>query len=581
MDTIRTMTTPYDLMRAAMISETAGWTDEQRMALLHRLDREATRLTVRAQHPTAGALAQSIDTSTKQTDALEVIDEALEWALSTPNARLAVSVPPQSGKSQRLSVWGIIRALVQDPGRRCVIASYSDYLARTHSRTARNLIREHGTEAADPLTGAPLPDRLGLSLADDKSAAGNWKLAGHRGGCYAVGVGGSLTGQPAELLVIDDPLKGMAEADSQVEREKVITWWESVAQTRLAPGAPVIIIATRWHEKDLIGHVLAQDELRAEPMWRVLNIPAIAVPGVPDALDREPGEAMESARGLKKTDYERIRDEVGERVWSALYLGQPTPAQGGLFSQEWFDRHRTPTVPDNAAARLVAIDPAETGNRDEAGIIAMTVTADGRAWVTDDQSGKYTSDQWARKAVLLALQTRAGELSYEAFATKETYGRIIEDAWRRIRRESQHLAAAGGDVSVATLAYGRDEYAPADALAALQEVDEVQVPDQADPPFVIRPWRMPGDKTARAAGTRQAASTGRLRMVGTHPELERQSTQWQAGQSSPDRLDALVQAFERAMQLVGAQAQLATPTQVQGSQPQSTGMSNFWHQQIG
>ncbi|AJE32533.1 terminase large subunit [Corynebacterium humireducens NBRC 106098 = DSM 45392] len=242
---------------------------------------------------------------------------------------------------------------MQDPDRRCVIASYSDYLARSTARQARNIIREHGHGATDPLTGASLPDKLGLSLADDKSAAGNWKLAGHRGGLYAVGVGGSLTGQPADVLVVDDPLKGMAEADSQVEREKVITWWESVAQTRLAPGAPVIIIQTRWHEADLVGHVLAQDKLRAEPLWKVVNIPAVATPGVPDALNRPAGEAMDSARGRTPDDFARIRQDVGERVWSALYLGQPTPAGGGLFSQVDFNRHRAPTTGGTPAARIV------------------------------------------------------------------------------------------------------------------------------------------------------------------------------------------------------------------------------------
>lgn len=576
---MRPMTTPDKLLRAAMATETAGWTDAQKAALLHRLNREATRLTVREQHPAAGALAQSIDTSTVQTPALQVIDEALEWALSTRDARVAISVPPQEGKTTRVGVWGVLRALVQNPDRRVVIASYSDYLARSTARTARNIIREHGTGAADPITGAPLPDKLGLALADDKSAAGNWKLAGHKGGCYAVGVGGSLTGQPAELMVIDDPLKGMTEADSDIEREKVITWWESVAQTRLAPGAPVIIIQTRWHEKDLVGHVVAQDKHREKPMWKIINLPAVATPGVPDALNRPAGTAMESARGRTPEDFARIRADVGERVWSALYLGSPTPAQGGLFSQEHFDRHRAPTTPDAVAARLVSVDPAETGKGDEAGIIALTITADGRAWVTDDWSGRMQSDQWARKAVLLTLITTAGELLFEAFTTGPTYEGVITGAWRRIRDEARLLRRHSGDLAAAALSYSQQEDAPVDPLAALRDIDGIPVPDQKDPPFRIRPWRAKGDKVARAAGTRQAAATGRLRMVGTHATLESQATTWQTGQDSPDRMDALVNGFERGMQLVGGQSEIATPGQVQTS---TGGMgTNFWSTPIG
>lgn len=573
------MTRPdHDLLRRAIAAETAGWSPAQRAALLHRLNRETTRQHISRAHPTAGALAQAIEPTTVQTPALEAIDDALESALSTRDARLVISVPPQEGKTTRIGVWGVLRALVQDPERRVVLASYAEHLARGTARQVRNIIREHGHGATDPLTGAALPDKLGLALADDHATAGSWQLAGHKGGLYAVGVGGSLTGRPADLLVVDDPLKGMAEADSVVERRKVITWWESVAQTRLAPGAPVVIIMTRWHEKDLAGHVLDQDRKRAEPMWRVVNIPAIATPGVPDALDRPAGEAMASARGRTPGDFERIRHDVGERVWSALYLGSPTPAQGGLFEREWFDRHRATTAPAASAARLVSIDPAETGKGDEAGIIGLTVTADGRAWVTDDRSGRMQSDQWARRGVLLALENRCGEVLFEAFTTGPTYERVIEEAWRRVRDEARLLDVHGGDLAAAAIAYAARPYAPADALASLREVAAVAVPDQTDPPFRIRPWRAPGDKTARAAGTRQAASTGRLRLVGSHPELEEQATRWQAGQSSPDRMDALVNGYERSMQLVGAEAQIATPADAIAT---SGGPGGFWSSTIG
>lgn len=506
-------------MRRIIEQETEGWSPRQRAALMHRLGREATRLDARTRHPSAGRLACAVDEKTVQTPALEAIDEAIEWALSTRDARLTLSMPPQEGKSSRVAVWGTIRALVQDPTRRVVIASYSDALARTASRTARNLVRDHGTGATDPLTGAPLPDRLGLSLADDKSAAGNWKVAGHSGGCYAVGVGGSLTGQPAEVLIIDDAHKGMAEADSQSEREKVLTWWDSVAQTRLAAGAPVIIIQTRWHEDDLVGHVTKQDPGR----WRVVNIPAVSEKGIPDALGREPGVAMDSARGRTAEDFAQTRAAVGERVWSALYQGQPTPSGGGLFSAVDFNRHRVPEIPAPVAARLVSVDPAETGKRDEAGVLGLSVTADSRVWITDDVSGRMQSDEWARAAVLLALRNQATEIVVEAYTTGQTYQRVVQAAWRRVRDEARLLRKANGSIEAATVAYAMSEDRPADPMQALLDVQALAVPDQTDPPFLIKLWRGKGDKVARASGTRQAASTGRLRMVGAHPELEAQA----------------------------------------------------------
>lgn len=484
--------------------------------------------------------------------------------------------------SQRVGVWGVVRALVQDPERRVVLASYAEHLARGMARQVRDIIREHGHGARDPLTGAPLVDKLGLALADDNASAGSWQLAGHKGGLFAVGVGGGLTGKSAEVLVIDDPLKGMSEADSVVEREKVITWYDSVAQTRLAAGAPVIIIQTRWHEDDLTGHVLAQDKQAGRSSWRVVNIPAVSTPGVPDALGRPAGEAMQSARGRTPEDFARIRQDVGERVWSALYLGQPTPAGGGLFAREWFDRHRAPNVGGTTAARIVSVDPAETGKADEAGIIGLTVTADGRAWVADDRSGRMQSDEWARTAVLLALETQATEVLFEAFTTGPTYERVIEEAWRRVRDEARLLRTHNNDLAAAALAYARKEDRPADPLASIRQIDGVPIPDQTDPPFRIRPWRAKGDKVARAAGTRQAASTGRLRMVGTHPELEEQATRWLPGQDSPDRMDALVNGYERCMQIVGAEAQIATPGMPTASPAPSPGVGpGFWASPIG
>jgi hypothetical protein len=880
---------PKDILARAIEAETHDWSPAQKAALLHRMARESTRLQVRNNYPTAGKLARAIEPSTVQTPALDLIDEALEWAFSTPDARLAISMPPQEGKTTRVGVWGVLRALVQDPDRRCVLASYSEMLARSTARTSRNLISEFGHGAKDALTGVSLPDRLGLSLSADKTAAGNWKLAGHDGGLYAVGVGGSLTGQPADCivgstvlqcehgpitaaeayanppeyllgynertgqpawhrleaarrinrrpvievttrggksltctadhqiytggryapagnlrpgqallhidtstgvpelhrpihreagrgkenrdtgrphallqkvllgkrvsavsdpflplwrastqftplnllgrlparkvptatatrglpgmregiyshlvpksillknlrrpgtlkthdgggqlappasvltdaplptdtathsgpgraplrdmrdghgpdraplrrgpgqqpggkpdnamprlphhapqvsgdpvsmvagaghapvydfqvdgdhnffangllvhncLIIDDPLKGMTEADSRVERDKVITWWESIAQTRLAPGAPVIIIQTRWHEDDLVGHILKQDGANE---WKVLNLPAVATPGIRDALNRPAGEALQSARGRTAEDFARIRKNVGERVWAALYLGSPTPARGGLFEQGWFDRYRAEEPPHDQLQRIVSVDPAETGKGDEAGIIGLTVTQDGRVWVTHDHSGNMQSDQWARAAVLLALRTGAGELLFEAFTTGPTYERVIEDAWRRVRREAEFLRNHDNDLVKATVAYAHSEYAPDDALKALKQLVEIDVPNQPDMPFVVRPWRAKGDKTARAAGTRQAASTGRLRLVGSFPELESQATQWQQGQSSPDRLDALVHGFERCAQIVGSPATIASPSQTAAGTTMNAG---FWSARI-
>lgn len=561
--------TPAEI-RKLIAAETAGWSDAQRQALQHKLMARANRARIARLYNTPGKLAQYVDPTTVQTPALDVIDEALEWALDTRDARLLITMPPQEGKSTRVSVWGGIRALVKRPEWRVVLTSYAESLAQEHSRTARNIIREHGSEARDPMTGIRLPDKLGLALSADKGAAGHWSIKGHRGGMYVAGIEGGITGRAADLILIDDPIKGMEEADSAAIRARVITFYQSVALTRRAPGAPIILVQTRWHEGDLAGFVLEQDKLAAgEGRWRHVNIPAVSDGITEDALGRPPGVYMDSARGRTQADWDNTREEVGPRVWGALYMGRPTPTGGGLFSLAWFDRYRL-QEPGTTVARLVSVDPAETGRRDEAGVLGIAGTDDGRVLVTDDRSGRMTSEQWARAAVILALEIGAGEVLYEAYMAEQTYRRVLRQAWRDVRDQVRLVRAAGGDVTIAATAWATLEDAPDDTVEKLQEVAHLRVPAGTDPPFTIRPIRGKGDKVARAAGARQAASTGRLRMVGTHEKLEGQAASWQQGhKDSPDRMDALSHGYNRMVQMMGGKATIATPGDVADAQAQT------------
>lgn len=550
---------------------TEGWSDQQKQALMQRLHREVVRQRIASEHPSAGQLAHWLNSDFRITPAIEVIDQGIEWALSTPDARLLITMPPQEGKSTLCAVHTPLRALQLHPDWRIPIVSYAESLASEHSRTARNLIASFGSDARDPLTGVRLPDKLGLSLADDKSAASHWSIKGHGGGVYAVGLQGGLSGRRADLLIIDDPFADMAAADSATERRKVIEWYEAVGNTRLAPGAPVIIIQTRWHEDDLAGHLLAKDHAlpETERSWLHINIPAVAEEGIKDALGREPGTPMVSARGRTAADWRRIKRDVGPRVWGALYQGVPTPIGGGLFSQQWFDRYRVPEVVGTVERRVVSVDPAEKGTRDEAGVVAGASTTQGGYYWTDDWSGRMTSDQWARRAVILALTVGAEEISVEAYTTEQTYIRVIRQAWFDVHRHAKLLASVGADPALAAAALAAEPDAPPNPLDLIQDVVGLRVPVDPTLPFRVNPHRGKGDKTARATGARQAASIGRLRVVGQLPTLESQAVSWQQGQSSPDRMDAAVNLFERLVKLRGEVSHIAVPTGPRSPTPNS------------
>ncbi|HEX6970226.1 MAG TPA: phage terminase large subunit [Micromonosporaceae bacterium] len=287
---------------------------------------------------TPGKMARSLDAKTVQTPALDLIDAALVEVADGKCDRLIISMPPQEGKSQRASRRFPTWCLVRNPDMRIVNASYEHGVARRWGRAVRNDIQAH--------------PELGLVVRSDTKAAHEWQLDGHEGGMYCAGVGGALTGRPVDLLIIDDPVKGPKEADSPTYRDAVWDWWESVASTRLAPGAPVVLIMTRWHEDDLAGRLIRDEPGR----WKVLNIPAQAEHrpeyGETDPLGREPGEYMLSARGRTTEQWERIRTERGSRVWSALYQGRPSPGEGLIFRREWWQRYETPQWIDDNGERL-------------------------------------------------------------------------------------------------------------------------------------------------------------------------------------------------------------------------------------
>lgn len=230
--------------------------------------------------------------------------------------RLLVFEPPRHGKSELITKRFPGWFLGRNPDKRVIQASHGAELADEFGRFVRNSFEEHGR------------DVFGETVADDSSAANRWDIAGRRGGLVATGVGGSLTGRGANLLVIDDPVKDAKEVDSALLRKRVWDWYISVARTRLEPWGAIVIVLTRWHDDDLAGRLLEQDRKGEGEGWEVLSLPALAEDD--DPIGREPGEALWPER-FPKEELEKTRIIVGSRVWSSLYQQNPTPDSGEVF----------------------------------------------------------------------------------------------------------------------------------------------------------------------------------------------------------------------------------------------------------
>lgn len=297
------------------VADRVAW--ESALTVLAATDRDL--------YPTPGALAAVLDSTTSVTAALELLDRSLVDVAEGRCERLIWTMPPQEGKSFRVSRYFPLWMLLRNPDLRIVIASYEMGVARRWGRAIRNDILEH--------------PELGLRVRADTSAAHEWQLDGHKGGVYACGVGGALTGRPSDLCLIDDPVKGRAEADSETYREHAWDWWTETARTRLAPHAPTVVVMTRWHEDDLAGRMVGQDPAQ----WRAINIPAQCDTD-DDPLGRVPGEYLISARGRTTEQWEQIKRDVGARAWTALYQGRPAPAEGGMLKRGWWRYDTAPAA---------------------------------------------------------------------------------------------------------------------------------------------------------------------------------------------------------------------------------------------
>lgn len=298
---------------------------------------------------TPGEIAKHIDARTTQTPALGILDAALVDATNGKSPRLIFTMPPQEGKTWRVSRAFPLWLLHRNPDLRIGIISYAEDLAVAAAALVRNDLDSH--------------PELQIMVSKDTRAKGEWKIGGYDGGVIARGVGGGLAGRPIDILIIDDPLKDRKEADSETYRDRAWRWWTEVGSARLGPNAVVVVITTRWHEDDLVGRLIAEDkanEVAADDRhkWRLINIPAQAEhdderedcncggAGVGcvghDVLGRQHGEYMISARGRTENDWDVRKRTAGSYAWSSLYQGHPSPADGGILKRAWFHFYELP-----------------------------------------------------------------------------------------------------------------------------------------------------------------------------------------------------------------------------------------------
>ena len=278
------------------------------------------------------------------------LDRFLQDVADKKSPRLIITMPPRSGKSELVSRRFPAFALGRNPDLQIIATSYSSDLSQRFNRDVQRVIDDEKYFELFPKTKLNNSRVRTDSRGSYIRTSDLFEIVGHAGAYRSCGVGGGITGQGADILIIDDPIKDRAQAGSKTIRDSIWDWYTSTAYTRLSPGGGVIVMATRWHTDDLIGRLIQR--MGEGDTFRIVNYPAIAEH---DELHRKAGEALHPERYPLST-LQQIKKTIGSRDWEALYQQHPVPDGGALFKLEWFRRWTASSLPPEFDHTLMSWD---------------------------------------------------------------------------------------------------------------------------------------------------------------------------------------------------------------------------------
>ena len=246
----------------------------------------------------------------------EIMAEAFEKVARGDLKRLIINMPPRHTKSEFASYLLPAWFLGQYPDKKIIQTAHTAELAVGFGRKVRNLVNSKDYKAIYP----------DISLQSDSKAAGRWNT--NKGGEYfAIGVGGAVTGKGADLLIIDDPHSEQEGASGDINVfNRTYEWYTSGPRQRLQPNGSIIVVMTRWHQRDLTGQVIdASIKRGGADQWEVIELPAILPSGNP---------LWEEFWSLDELT--ALKAELPNSKWQSQYQQDPTSEEGALIKREWW-----------------------------------------------------------------------------------------------------------------------------------------------------------------------------------------------------------------------------------------------------
>ena len=254
----------------------------------------------------------------------QIIAEKLERVARGELKRLIINMAPRHTKSEFASFLFPAWMMGRNPRMKIIQATHTTELAVNFGRKTKNLLDsdEYKEIFAD------------VKLAADSKASGRWDTSSG-GMYYAVGVGSNLAGRGGDLIIIDDPHSEQT-AMSASGFDDAWDWYTGGPRQRLQPGGSIVLVQTRWSEKDMTGQLLramAKDPLADQ--WEIVELPAIFEDDTPCwpefwSLD----------------DLNAVRASIPLGKWNAQYQQNPTNEESAIIKREWWQMWDKEEVPN-------------------------------------------------------------------------------------------------------------------------------------------------------------------------------------------------------------------------------------------
>ncbi|WP_256975106.1 phage terminase large subunit [Paenibacillus amylolyticus] len=424
-------------------------------------------------------------------DAIDRKKDMIAGKIPMEDQYIGLSIPPRHGKSMTITETLPSYYLGHFPNDRIIEGSYNTTFASKFGKKNLQKMRRYGEEL------------FGLQVSPTTKSSSDWDIDGTRGGMISRGILAGVTGEGADLMIIDDPIKNREEADSQVYRDKMWSEWIDSFSTRLHPGAICIFIMTRWHEDDLIGRLQNPEYGQPIPM-NMINLPLEAEEG--DLLGRDPGEPLWPERYSHNFIESRKKYPSS---FNALYQGRPTSQEGNMLKRQWWKYY---DVLPPVASKLISVDAAFKDSDDSDYVVIQV-------W-GKNQANMYLIDQVRAKMNFMAtvksimnMHTKHPDAAWKLIEDKANGSAIISTLHSQI----------GGIIPVNPEG---GKVARVNAVSAFIESGNVFIPRQAEwiHDFVEEAASFPNGKHDDQVDAMSQALHRFIYFNGNMPEEQRKST---------------------------------------------------------